>query len=165
MRKPSMGTRGSGKVVGMVMLLVFGGLGLWYVAYRAAATQQKRAAAKEQAVQGTKTGFANEEERIAYVAKHVAVTDLQLVPDTKPDSDEIVPGLFRVTGIVVNNGDQKLDKIILSVYPENAQGEVIGSYVENIAGAKGLEPGGTHDFKFQVPEKKEYGGKFRHTVR
>jgi hypothetical protein len=110
-------------------------------------------------------GFANEEERLAYVAKHVVVNDLQLVPDTKPDSDEIVPGLFRVTGIVVNNGDQKLDEIILQVFPENAQGEVIGTYVQNIAGPQGLEPGGTRDFKFQVPEKKEYGGKFRHAVR
>ena len=159
------GRLGSGKVLGMVMLLVFGGLGLWYVAYRAAAAQQKRAAAKDQAAEATKIGFANEEERLAYVAEHVVVNELQLVPDTKPDSEEIVPGLFRVTGIVINKGDRKIDRIILNVFPENAQGEVIGTYVQNIAGAKGLEPGATQDFKFQVPEKKEYGGKFRHAVR
>lgn len=153
------------KLVTMVLLLIFGGFGLWYVAYRAATTQQKRATAKETGQVVGKSGVLTEEQRLVYVQQHVVVSEIQLVPDTKPDSDEVVPGLFRVSGVVVNNGDHKIDLITLTVHPENAAGEVIGTYNENIAGPKGLEPGAKRDFKFQVPEKKEYGGRFRHTVR
>ena len=158
-------TRGSGKVVAMVLLLLLGGGGLLFVAYRAANAQKKRAEAKEQAKQGEIAREMNEEERKAYVEKYVSVTDLQLVQDTKPDSDEPVPGLFRVTGIVTNQGDQKLTKVELHVYPEDATGKVLGSYIQNIAGPTGLLPGATRDFRFQVPEKKEYGGKFSHQVK
>jgi hypothetical protein len=152
------------KLVTMILLLIFGGFGLWYVAYRAATTQQKRAATKDGQVVAP-SGKLTEEQRLVYVQQHIVVSEIQLVPDTKPDSDEVVPGLFRVSGVVVNNGDRKIDLITLTVHPENAAGEVIGTYNENIAGAKGLEPGAKREFKFQVPEKKEYGGRFRHTVR
>jgi hypothetical protein len=149
----------------MVLLLIMGGGGLLFVAYRAANAQKKRAAAKEQAVKAEQAVRMTEAERKEYLEKFVVVNDLQLVPDTKPDSDEPVPGLFRVTGIVHNQGEQHLDRIDLHVFPENASGDVIGAYIQNIAGPKGLGPGATRDFRFQVPEKKEYGGKFSHSVR
>jgi hypothetical protein len=157
--------RGASKLMAMIFILVAAGALLLFVAYRAAGTHSKRSQSKEAAVQAEAAAVMSEEQRVAYLEKFVSITEIELVPDTKPDSDEVVPGLFRVKGVVTNRGDQKLDKIMLAVYPENAQGEVIGSYIQNIAGATGLEPGGTRDFHFQVPEKKEYGGKFRHTLR
>ena len=127
--------------------------------------RQRRLHSCRPGVEGEKALVMSEEQRVAYVEKFVVVKDLELVQDTKPNSEEPVPGLFRVKGVVTNNGDQKLDKIMLNVFPENANGDVIGSYIQNIAGPTGLAPGGTRDFHFQVPEKKEYGGKFRHTLR
>ncbi len=157
--------RGLSKVLVMVMILIGAGVGLLYVAYRAAGAHSKRAAVKEQVHRAAVAEAMSEEERLAYVEKFVAVNDLQLGPDTKPDSTEPVPGLFRVSGTVVNNGDRKIDQINLAVYPENAQGEVIGSYLDNIAGSEGLAPGASRVFHFQIPEKKEYGGTFRHALR
>jgi hypothetical protein len=149
----------------MVLLLVLGGGGLLFVAYRAANAQKKKSAVKEQVEQAQQKLAMSEAQRKEYLEQFVTVTDLQLVPDTKPDSDEVVPGLFRVTGFVHNKGDQKLDRIDLHVFPENTAGDVIGAYIQNIAGPTGLAPGATRDFRFQVPEKKEYGGKFSHSVR
>lgn len=154
--------RGSAKALVMVFLLLGGAAGLLYVAYRAAGAKakQEKTAAETHGPDGPMT----EEERIAYVKAHVRVEGLELGPDTEPDSDKVVPGLYRVTGTVVNEGDRKIDKVILAVYPKNEAGRVLGSYVENIADG-GLAPGASGSFRFVVPEKKEYGGTFDYKVR
>jgi hypothetical protein len=149
-------------MVTMLLLVVFATSGLLYVAYRAAGSKTQKGTAPEAAKAG---GVMSEEERLAYITANVTVNDLVVGPDQMPDRPEPVPGLLRVSGIVVNKGAAKLDRIHLAIYPKDAGGKVLGSYIENIAGKEGLDAGASRPFKFQIPEKKEFSGLFDHKLR
>lgn len=155
--------RGNAKMLAMLVLLVGGAGGLLYVAYRAAGAKAKQEQPAKNPAAGP-DGPMSEEERVAYVKAHVRVTGLEVGPDTEPDSDKVVPGLFRVTGTVTNGGERKIEKAVLTVYPKGETGEVLGSYVENVA-ADGLAAGASAQFKFIIPEKKGYGGTFDYKLR
>lgn len=109
-------------------------------------------------------GEMTEEERVAYVKANVRAADLDIVPDTKPGMDEEVPGLMRVTGKLVNEGDRWVDKVIVVVYPKDAAGEVLGVEQADVVETR-LEPEEIIDFHFQVRKRPEYSGNFDHELR
>jgi len=109
-----------------------------------------------------------DEERRKYIAHFVEVSDLSVDPDTKSAEDggvTVVPGLLRVTGVVENKGDEPVDEIVLILHPLGETNEVLSTYSEDIAGGRPLAPGQKKPFKFLIPEKKEYGGRFLHSRR
>ena len=107
-----------------------------------------------------------EEERKAYINDHITVTGLEIAPNMKPGLDEAVPGLLEVRGKVQNNGERKIDRVFLHVFPMNEAGDVISTHIENVAKAGGLlSPGDDRDFKFTIPDKKEFSGKFNHMLQ
>jgi hypothetical protein len=110
----------------------------------------------------------DEHERETYVEKNLEITGFDIGPDTKPDEDggvKHVGGLLRVSGLVTNKGDRAVRTARIGVHIQDANGNVIGSYFNDIAGDKKLAPGESRPFKFQIPEKKEYGGKFTFSLR
>jgi len=110
----------------------------------------------------------DEEARAKYVEEHLEVTGLDIAPDTKPGDDGgvlRVGGLLRVTGLVTNKGDRAVKNARIGVHVMDASGNVIGSYFHDVAGNKRLAPKEARPFKFQIPEKKEYGGKFTFSLR
>jgi hypothetical protein len=109
--------------------------------------------------------FASEDERIAYVAATVEVADLAIGPDQKPDDAGPVPGVLRVSGAAHNKGDRALRSIRIVVHPQSNTGKVLGTYIEDILRNERLGPGETKVFKFMIPEKPEFSGKFMHEVR
>ncbi len=110
-------------------------------------------------------GGMTDEEREAYVKEFVAVSDVKVGPDTKPNSTEEVPGLLRVTGQVRNNGARSVDKIVFSFFPKDDAGAVLGAYVENLAKTAPLAPGASRPFFFQIPKKPNFNGTFDHQLR
>lgn len=154
----------SGKTAVVVLvILVLGAAGLAYVFYEGEAAEAPKQA--EAAAEADPNAPMTEEERAEYLRTHVRIEGLEIAPDTKPDSDEPVPGLLRVKGTVTNAGGRRLERIYLAVYPQDDTGEVIGSYVENITAKKPLDPKQSGDFSFVIPKKKEYAGTFDHAVR
>lgn len=154
----------SGKTVIVILLLVgvAAGAGLAWRAMQVpdAAVAAKAAAAKDL------TSEMSDEKRGEYLKEFGAVDDLKIAPDTKPDSDDIVPGLLRVVGTVRNNGPRRLHKAFVYIYPKDGQGEVLGSHVENVVKKGGpLAPGESRDFRFLIPEKKAFEGDFGHSLR
>lgn len=105
----------------------------------------------------------DEEARAAYVKASIRVTDLKVEPDKKPDRDEVVPGLLRVSGVVSNSGDQKLDSVFLSIRPQDADGNVISVFEENVAKPL-LGPNETRSFKFTIPANPRFSGQFQHAL-
>jgi hypothetical protein len=107
-----------------------------------------------------------EQEREEYVrAGKVEIKELKIDPDTKPGLDggvEFVPGLLRVSGQVVNNGDKTVGSARLTVTTYDDANKVLGVYVEDvIKQAPGvLGPGESRPFKWQIPDKKGFSGKF-----
>lgn len=107
-----------------------------------------------------------DEERAEYIKANVTVTDLKIVPDTKPGLDEVVPGLLRVVGTVSNNGPRPLAKAYLHIFPKDKMGKVLGSHIENLAKKGGpMAPGESREIRFLIPEKKEFAGDFGHDLR
>lgn len=105
----------------------------------------------------------DEAARAEYVKAQVRVVDLKVEPDKKPDRDEVVHGLLRVTGTVVNSGDQKLDSVFLSVRLQDADGNVISVFEENVARPL-LGPNETRSFKFTIPANPKFSGQFQHAL-
>ncbi len=101
-----------------------------------------------------------DEERKAYVAANVRVSDVVIGPNLKPGTSEPVPGLLEVAGNVHNQGEQPLTRLSLSIFPEDATGNVLGAYLEDLA-KKPLAPGESRKFRFLIPEKKEFAGKWK----
>ncbi len=158
-----MAKRTSGKTVIVLLLLVglAAGAGLAWRAMQDSGPE----AAIESAAEDL-TSEMTDEERGEYLKKFGAVDDLKIVPDTKPDSDDVVPGLMRVVGTVRNNGPRRLHKAFVYIYPKDAQGEVLGSHVENVIKKGGpLAPGESRDFRFLIPDKKAFEGEFGHSLR
>lgn len=107
-----------------------------------------------------------EAERLEYLGAHVLLDDLKIVPDTKPGLDEVVPGLLRVVGTVRNNGERRLSKAYVHIFPKDKAGKVLGSHVENVVKKGGaLAPGESRDFRFLIPEKPDFSGDFGHDLR
>jgi hypothetical protein len=107
----------------------------------------------------------NEDERLAYVAASVEIVDLAIGSDPKPDDAGIVPGVLRVSGTVRNKGDRAVRTVRLIVNPQSSTGKVLGTYIEDVLRNQRLGPGESKAFKFQIPEKPDYAGKFMHEVR
>jgi hypothetical protein len=117
-----------------------------------------------------KNALVPEEQRREYIKKFVTVEELAIGPDLKPGEDgglssEPVPGLLRVTGHVNNKGEQQIDKVVLVVHPLTNTNDVLGTYVESIVNKSPLGPGERRAFKFEIPEKKGFEGRFLHDLR
>lgn len=111
-------------------------------------------------------GPMTEAERVAYVKGFVRVDGLEIGPDMGPSGDTRVPGLLRVKGSVVNAGERAVDKVVLTVFPQDAGGEVIAVHVEDVAKKGGpLGPGQTRAFAFTIPDKKAFEGAFDYELR
>ena len=116
--------------------------------------------------EAAKKALVPEEERLAYVKSHLKLHDLRIEPDTRPDDAAVVvPGVLRVHGVVENTGDKPVSSAKLIVHTQDETNGVIGTYVEEILGKKALEPGDRRPFKFKIPDKKEFAGRFLHDLR
>lgn len=108
----------------------------------------------------------SEEERIAYVQSFVRIEGLVVGPDLRPDSDEAVKGLLRVEGEVLNAGEREVDRVFLEVFPMDVEGEVLSAHVQNVIRKGGaLAPGQRRSFRFTIPDKKAFEGRFEHGLR
>ena len=107
-------------------------------------------------------------EREAYVEKNLELTGVDVSPDIKPADDggtAEVGGLLRCAGLVTNKGDQGVKNATIALTIMDSSGKVIGTYFHDVVGNKRLAPGEQRNFKFEIPSKKEYGGKFTFTLR
>jgi hypothetical protein len=133
-----------------------------------AADKAARTIVDSKAAAPVKQVFAGEAERAAYLKEHVEVRDLHIDPATKPGVDggavQPVPGLLLVSGVVVNTGDKAVGSAKLTIELLDASGTVLGQYREDIIPRIGLPAGAQHPFKFDVPEKKGFEGKFSHRI-
>jgi hypothetical protein len=112
--------------------------------------------------------ISDESEREKYVSANLEVTGLDVGPDLKPGDDGgvvNVGGLFKVAGLVTNKGERAVKNAQITVSVLDASGKVIGTYFHDVVGNKRLAPGEQRPFKFAIPEKKEYAGKFTFTLR
>lgn len=109
--------------------------------------------------------FASDAERRRYVEEHMSVSEVSVDPDTKPDNDGEVPGLLRVTGKVHNNGEHEIKDVRMVLFMLGETEEPLGTFLENVLGKRVLPPGESRDFKFTIPDKKGYSGRFRHKLR
>lgn len=150
--------------------LLFGG-GLWYWATHARVSPQTvddvaGRITNTAAGDAAKAALMTDEERRAYIREHVVASDIEVGADTKEgENGETmpVPGLLRARGRVTNNGTRPVTPVTLQLLLLGKDGaEVIGAYVEDVSGGKRLEPQATRDFQFTLPDKKEWGGTFRH---
>lgn len=110
-------------------------------------------------------GLMTEEERQAYVKEHVRVVDLKVGPDTKPDSEEPVPGLLRVTGKVINEGDREIDRVVVVVFPKDGKGEVMAIDQQDVIIDLPFEPDEIREFRFQIRDRPGFSGTFDHELR
>lgn len=119
-----------------------------------------------------------DEDRLRYIEQFITLTDLKLGPDTRPadlppgdprpteDSGFVeIGGLWRFSGVMTNQGELPIRHVDLVLNPTDASDNVLGSYVEDILHGTPLEPGASKPFKFTIPAKKEYSGRFLHRLR
>lgn len=107
-------------------------------------------------------------EREAYVEKNLELTGVDVAPDIKPADDGgtvEVGGLLKCAGLVTNKGDKGVKNATIALTIMDSSGKVIGTYFHDVVGNKRLAPGEQRNFKFEIPNKKEYGGKFTFTLR
>ncbi len=150
--------------VTVVLLVAMAGAGMWWFMGTdqeppAEAPIERRVDPKD------KPNFASDEERRAYVDAHMSVSDVDIGADEKPDGEGEVPGLLRVTGQVSNTGDRNIKDVRLVLFMLDDSDEVVGTFLENILDKRDLPPGDKKPFKFTIPDKKEYSGRFRHKLR
>ncbi len=110
-------------------------------------------------------GRMTDEERVAYLNEHVQLQELKLAPDTEPNSEKVVPGLLRITGKVMNQGERTVEEAHLMVLPKNADGKIVSSYIDHVLAKGPLKPGELRPFLFRVPAKPDYDGSFDHKWR
>jgi len=113
----------------------------------------------------SKPGVMSEEERQAYVAESVRAVDLVVGPDTKPDSDEVVPGLLRVRGKVINEGDLTIDTVVVVMFPKDGAGKVMAMDQQDVIIDAPFEPGDVREFEFQIRDRPGFSGAFDHELR
>ncbi|MFO0729223.1 MAG: FxLYD domain-containing protein [Myxococcota bacterium] len=161
------GPSAASRIFMVLGLLLFAGLGLYYFgivggeAPKPAVTAAPGPTAAPVKVMG-------EEERKAYVAAHVLIEDVAVGPDQRPDGEggtKPVGGLFQVTGNLVNNGESPVSPVFLQITLLAEDETVLGSYVEDVTKGRPAAAGTTKPFKFVVPEKKGYAGKFLQKVQ
>lgn len=140
----------------LVMVLVLLGLGWWMFA-----------AGPDQVAAPTPVddGVMTDEEREAYVKEFVRAVDLRIGPDRKPDSDEVVPGLLRVTGKVINEGDETIDTVVVVILPKNAEGKVMAMDQQDVIIDEPFEPEEIREFHFQIRDRPGFSGAFDHELR
>lgn len=112
-------------------------------------------------------GLVSDAEREGYIARHVVIEGLTVDPDTQigPEGTSVtIPGQLRVHGAVKNTGDKAIDRLIMVLNPLDGAGAVIGSYREDIAQNRRLEPNEERAFAFRIPDKKEFSGEYQHRV-
>jgi hypothetical protein len=110
----------------------------------------------------------SEEERAAYVQANVTASDVKIDSDLKPDADGgmvKIAGLLRVSGRVTNNGDRPVKPVHLMLNLLGETNEVLGTFLEDVTGGRPLEPAESREFKFTIPEKKEFNGRFQHKLK
>jgi hypothetical protein len=113
----------------------------------------------------------SEPEREAYVQSgKIEIRDLKIDPDVAPGdggAPEFVKGLLRVSGQVANVGDKTVDSVKLTITTYDDQNKVLGVYLEDVVKQMPgvLSPGDVRPFKWQIPDKKGYGGHFEHSLR
>ncbi|MEM1023221.1 MAG: hypothetical protein AAGD10_09280 [Myxococcota bacterium] len=110
-------------------------------------------------------GAMTETERRAYVEAFVRAAEVRIVPDTKPDSDEPVPGLKRVVGKVLNEGERWVDKVVLKLDVKDGAGEVLGSEFHDVVEIGRLEPGQGLEFAFQIRDRSKFEGDFEYRLQ
>lgn len=151
-------------------VLVFVGTagGAWF-AYRAAKNAEAKHAIEAKAAPKpapADDSITQEDERVKYVEASISVSDLAIGPDLKPGDDAgVVAGLLRVSGTVTNKGDKGVRTVRVVVNLQDKDDKVIGTYLEDALGGKRLGPGESRPFKFVVPDKKEFSGRFLSSVR
>ncbi len=106
-----------------------------------------------------------EEERMAYVAEYIQVTELTVGADVEPDGREAVPGLQRVEGFVSNQGSRWIDEVILVFYAKDAAGNVMAVEQNDVIPKGRLEPGQKRPFSFRVRERSSSSGAFDFELR
>ncbi len=153
-------------------LLVGGAIAYWATTTRVSQKDLDGIAgkiAKTPVGQAANDALMTDEERRAYIAAHVVVEDLVVDADTKEGEKGdtvVVPGLLRAHGQVINKGERPVTPVTLQILLLAKDGqEVIGAYLEDVSGGKRLEPGATRKFAFTLPDKKEWGGTFKHAFR
>lgn len=155
----------SGRIAPILFVILFVGVGaVFWAMYQAAKMGPKHDGKTVDAAVVVEEGEMDEAARLEYVKQFIRVNDLTIGPDLKPDSEEPVPGLLRVSGQVVNSGERSINKVNLFVYPQDDQGEVLGSHIQDVVVGPALTPGEVRPFKFQIPEKKAFSGQFQHKL-
>jgi hypothetical protein len=147
----------SSRIVAALLIAAALGLGAWWWLGRSPEPVAP--------VSKPKPGVMTEEERQAYVREHVRAVDLKIGPDLKPGTDEPVPGLLRVTGKVINEGDETIDAVVVVVLPKNEEGEVMAMDQQDVIIDDPFEPGEIREFRFQVRDRPGFSGAFDHELR
>lgn len=106
-----------------------------------------------------------EGERAAYVARFCALERVEVSRDVRPDDAGPVPGLLRVTGVLLNRGDRAVRSVQVVILPEDSSGKVIGMFREDVLRGARLGPGASRAFDFTLPERREFSGRFQSEVR
>lgn len=141
----------------LILALVAAGVGTFLFLQKPPPPQ---AAAKEKPPQSDEM---TDEERKAYIEASIEVTDLEIGAITHINSEgETVetPGLMQVKGKVHNKGDKPIKDLILVINPQDDQDKVLGTYQDTVSGKTKLQPGASREFAFQIPDKKEFSGRF-----
>lgn len=153
-------------------LLVGAGIAYWATTTRVTPGQVSGVAdriAKTPVGQAADQALMTEEERRKYVDEHVVVEDLEVSVDTKEGEkgDTVaVPGLLKARGVIVNKGDRPVTPVTIHLLLLGKDDDdVLGAYVEEVTGARRLEPGTSRPFAFTLPDKKGWGGTFKHSLK
>lgn len=153
--------------VGVVMLLGLGAYFFWGREPEAAVTAPTTSATASKAPTAEAPVVMTPAERTAYVESNVTVTELEVKPDTKPDGEggQIpVGGLLQVTGTVMNNGDKPITPVNLRIDLVGDNDEVLASITDDVTKGRALAPATPKPFKFTVPDRKNFSGKFNHKL-
>ena len=157
------------KLLLLIAVVVVLGVGAGVLRYFSTPEPPPASPVKLPEKKNVKKAFASDEERRKYIEDFVVVHDLRIDPDTKPQEDggpvEVVPGLLKVHGVVENTGDRDVGEIKLVVFTKTETKEVLGTYIQDIAGKLGLKAGQRRTFKFEIPDKKAFKGDFAHKLR
>lgn len=155
----------SGKPIVIVLVLSFVLVGVAMVMIMSKAGAPKAKVAK--AAAPVKTGM-TDEERKAYIASFIELENVEIGVITHTDHEGktvTTAGLVQVTGTVHNKGDKPIKDLVLMVKPQDDQDKVLGSFQDTISGQSELLPGASREFKFQIPDKKEFSGHFLQTLK
>lgn len=153
--------------VGVVMVLGLGAYFIWGREPEAPVTAPKTSATASRAPTGEPPVVMTPAERTAYVETNVTVSELEVKPDTKPDGEGgqlPVGGLLQVTGTVMNNGDKPVTPVNLRIDLVGDNDEVLASVTDDITKGRPLAPATPKPFKFTVPDRKSFSGKFLHKL-